>query len=170
MRAVAAKAARTTSWRNIAISLIDRLMHCPTLPSLLHQWRCNSAMGRVGTSVEIPSTFVPFPRFADPRTFLIEQFWGRAARASSDSNRVGAPVLFWGGFSRLVVLPRRHLAFRLVWLTRARTLTAKCQLPNAKCWFPSALQLLPLQLQAIQISQDRNRDVLRLEKLIRQVP
>ena len=40
------------------------------------------------------STKVPFPNWALRSTFLIEQFWGRAARASRDSNRVETPVLF----------------------------------------------------------------------------
>ena len=47
-----------------------------------------------GTSVAILSTNVPFLKWASQSTFAIEQFWGRAARASRDSNRVETPVLF----------------------------------------------------------------------------
>ena len=41
-------------------------------------------------------TLVPFPTFVHESTFVSEQFWGRAARASRDSNRVETPVLFLG--------------------------------------------------------------------------
>src|SRR5580692_12919111 len=37
---------------------------------------------------------VPFTRIRGGLTFLIEQFWGRGARASNDSNRVGRPFYF----------------------------------------------------------------------------
>src|SRR5215475_14146126 len=46
------------------------------------------------TSVAILSTNVPFPKRPPQTIFVIEQFWGRAARASRDSNRVETPVLF----------------------------------------------------------------------------
>jgi hypothetical protein len=55
-----------------------------------------------GTSVEIPSTFVPFPRLAVQSTFLIEQFWGRAARASSTQTESGR-LSYFGSSCQLSV-------------------------------------------------------------------
>ena len=45
---------------------------------------------------------MPFTRIRGGLTFLIEQFWGRAARASNDSKRVGRPFYF------LVIIPNPH--------------------------------------------------------------
>jgi hypothetical protein len=50
------------------------------------------------TSVGEFSTFVPFQTLAYADTLVFEQFWGRAARASHDSNRVWTPVLFLASF------------------------------------------------------------------------
>jgi hypothetical protein len=41
-------------------------------------------------------TIVLFPRIGETSIFIDEQFWGRAARASGDSQESGAPVKFLG--------------------------------------------------------------------------
>src|SRR5690349_17452908 len=48
---------------------------------------------------EFPSTLVPFTPQASHSTLGIEQFWGRAARASHDSMSRGA-CFFWGKKSK----------------------------------------------------------------------
>jgi hypothetical protein len=47
-----------------------------------------------GTLVGAPGPDGPFTRISGRLKFLIEQFWGRAARASSDSKESGRPFYF----------------------------------------------------------------------------
>jgi len=47
-----------------------------------------------GTSVALSGTEVLFPRKGPSFIFVGEQFWGRAARASGDSQESGRPFNF----------------------------------------------------------------------------
>ncbi len=56
-----------------------------------------------GTFVGVLGTVGPFPDWGYPRTFVSEQFWGRAARASSDSKESGRLLIFLGKFAPLLL-------------------------------------------------------------------
>jgi hypothetical protein len=43
-------------------------------------------------------TLVPFSKITEASIFNDEQFWGRAARASGDSQESGRPLIFGGSF------------------------------------------------------------------------
>jgi hypothetical protein len=56
--------------------------------------RSNSLVTDPGTLVGTSSPEVPLTKSSRSSNFLIEQFWGRAARAFSDSKESGRPFFF----------------------------------------------------------------------------
>src|SRR5581483_8217792 len=85
--------------------------------------------------VGIPSTFVPFPESMPKSNFLLEQFWGRAARASRHSERsFEAPVSLHSAIGDLAVCLPFPALFRGL-RVRVRAVADA----RAKYWMPSAM-------------------------------
>jgi hypothetical protein len=57
-------------------------------------------------------TLVPFSKITEASIFNDEQFWGRAARASGDSQESGRPLIFGASSELRWVVVSRKLVFR----------------------------------------------------------